>query len=658
MTLSGFVLVIILSQMISLVLSQQLSPPDNFPKKIHIPDRRSNIRKQSSLDNSLNITLPKTLFIFIAIHPFNKLKYLPYVLGGLEKQIYQKKRIRLLIHTEQLLVSKHCREKDKIEIEFDRVCQEQSLNAKTLKAIRTWVASNEIYYSNIDLKIDLVSQDASNEQHFGHFYWSDSRFKRLALMKENAFDMAKENWADFILNIDADIILTNPKTFEYFLKDSHSLIAPVLSSVDIFSNFWAGMSDDGYYKRTDEYFKYLYRETMGNFEVPMIHSCVFINLRRKDTSQYLTYLPKDDNRNFDDMLSLQSSAKSNNISMYVDNTEKWGYLPPLIDDDLYTEVDRIQDHHLNDLRLLALYEQADYDDTKFDNGLTDQLPIASSLLYLNEDEKLDLGVDHVYVINLPSRRARRELITEATRILGIEVEFFNGSIDGNQEKYEMFNRFNLTVMPNYRDPIKNRTMTFGEIGCFLSHYKIWKDMIENNYQDAIIFEDDVRFEVNLVNKWKDILHNEISNQQQYDFVFLGRKKLYTSEDTFVSEHLAKPGYSWWLVGYMITKEGAKKLIDAKPLDNLLPSDEFLPIMYDKHPNYNYTRFYPDRNLVALSIEPPLVWPQYYIGDQVYTSDTELSEAVDVDIDDINSSSTKEQPCLLDCTDSRKNRQEL
>lgn len=49
-----------------------------------------------------------------------------------------------------------------------------------------------------------------------------------------------------------------------------------------------------------------------------------------------------------------------------------------------------------------------------------------------------------------------------------------------------------------------------------------------------------------------------------------------------SKYLVYAGYSYWTVGYLISLKGAKKLIDAKPLENLIPVDEFLPIMYNRH----------------------------------------------------------------------------
>ena len=50
-----------------------------------------------------------------------------------------------------------------------------------------------------------------------------------------------------------------------------------------------------------------------------------------------------------------------------------------------------------------------------------------------------------------------------------------------------------------------------------------------------------------------------------------------------SKYLVYAGYSYWTVGYLLSAKGAKKLIEAKPFDKLLPVDEFLPIMFDIHP---------------------------------------------------------------------------
>lgn len=53
-------------------------------------------------------------------------------------------------------------------------------------------------------------------------------------------------------------------------------------------------------------------------------------------------------------------------------------------------------------------------------------------------------------------------------------------------------------------------------------------------------------------------------------------------------------------------------------------DEYLPILFDKHPHQNWKGYYPKRDLVALSAAPLLLYPTHYTGEQGYVSDTEDS----------------------------------
>lgn len=63
----------------------------------------------------------------------------------------------------------------------------------------------------------------------------------------------------------------------------------------------------------------------------------------------------------------------------------------------------------------------------------------------------------------------------------------------------------IKFLPGYEDPYHHRHMTMGEIGCFLSHYYIWKKMIENEQNEVLILEDDIRFELNFYERALHVL---------------------------------------------------------------------------------------------------------------------------------------------------------
>lgn len=66
--------------------------------------------------------------------------------------------------------------------------------------------------------------------------------------------------------------------------------------------------------------------------------------------------------------------------------------------------------------------------------------------------------------------------------------------------------------------------------------------------------------------------------------YIGRKQVTTDPEKPVENvgHLVKADYSYWTLCYMISLQGARKLVNAEPLSKMLPVDEFLPIMSDTH----------------------------------------------------------------------------
>lgn len=63
---------------------------------------------------------------------------------------------------------------------------------------------------------------------------------------------------------------------------------------------------------------------------------------------------------------------------------------------------------------------------------------------------------------------------------------------------------------------------------------------------------------------------------------------------------------------------------------MLPVDEFLPIMFDQHVNGTWKRAFEQRNLVAWSASPLIVFPTHYTGEDGYISDTEDSVLIKLD----------------------------
>ena len=158
----------------------------------------------------------------------------------------------------------------------------------------------------------------------------------------------------------------------------------------------------------------------------------------------------------------------------------------------------------------------------------------------------------------------------------------------------------------------------------MSHYNVWLDVLKQGWHQVIVFEDDVRFEPFFRDKLTAVQEELRTLKIDWDLIFLGRKILHNVEEAWVdgSQWLVHVNYTYWTLGYMLSARGAQKLVDEKPLGKMVPVDEYLPIMYDRHPNQTWKSHYLNRNLQAYSVHPLLLFPTHYTGEEGYISDTE------------------------------------
>ncbi|CAK1588530.1 unnamed protein product [Parnassius mnemosyne] len=443
--------------------------------------------------------------------------------------------------------------------------------------------------------------------------WSPQHFQHVIHLREDAIRFARRMWADFIFMIDADVFLTNPSTLKVLVNKDFTVVAPMLASDGLYSNFWCGMTDQYYYKRTEDYKPIVNREKIGCFEVPMVHTAVLISLKHQ-ASDLLTYNPKNIknyNGPIDDIIAFALNAKNNGISLNICNDYPYGFVTvPLEDgDDLRND----QEQLLN-IKLEAISRGT-------------PLPLDKHMeKYVVYPQYWKFGCSEIFMINLERRTERRKLMELSMKELGMEATLFK-AVDGRDLDLCNLKEFSITLMPGYEDPYHKRPMKAGEVGCFLSHYYIWKKIVENHYKTTLVLEDDIHFVPYFRHKFI-LLLDEIE-ELDWDLVYIGRKILLDGEEEYATPHTTRPLYSYWTLGYLISERGAQKLLDAKPLDNMLPVDEFLPIMFDQHTNDTWKSYFPNRNLNAFSAAPLLVHPTHYTGQEGYISDTEDSTVVDV-----------------------------
>ncbi|XP_057716901.1 procollagen galactosyltransferase 1 [Corythoichthys intestinalis] len=534
---------------------------------------------------------------------------LPYVLGAVERLDYPKERIAVWVATDHN-------------------------EDNTTAILRDWLIKVQNLYHYVEWRPKEEPSQYEDEE--GPKDWPDPRYEHVMKLRQVALESAREMWADYFMLMDCDNLLTNPKVLWSLMSENKTVIAPMLDSRGAYSNFWCGMTSQGYYKRTPAYMPMRKRVRKGCFAVPMVHSTFLIDLR-KEASKQLAFHPPHPEYNwaFDDIIVFAYSARMADVQMFVCNRETYGYVPvPL------RAHNTLQDEAESFMHCLL----------EVNVRHPPVLPSEHVPAPAKQPDKM--GFDEVFMINLRRRSDRRERMLRALHEQEIDCKITE-AVDGKALNMSDIQAMGIHMLPGYRDPYHGRPLTKGELGCFLSHYNIWKEIVKRGLLTSLVIEDDLRFEVFFKRRLMYLMSDIEDEGLDWDLIYIGRKRMQVdhSEKAVPNVHnLVEADYSYWTLGYMISLQGAKKLLKAEPLKRVLPVDEFLPIMFNKHPVSDYMEQFETRDLKAFSAEPLLVYPTHYTGDSGYISDTETStvwdnEKIRTDWDRGRSGKTQEQAQL-------------
>ncbi|NXD12232.1 GT253 glycosyltransferase, partial [Nothocercus nigrocapillus] len=455
----------------------------------------------------------------------------------------------------------------------------------TTEMLHEWLAAVGKDYHSVHWRVE--EEPSSYPDELGPKHWSDQRYENLMRLKQEALTFAREQRADYILFVDTDSILTNNQTLKFLMAQNKSVVAPMLDSQTYYSNFWCGITPQGYYRRTADYFPTKNRQRVGCFAVPMVYATFLIDLRKEETSRLAFYPPHPSYTwSFDDIIVFAYSCQAAGVEVHVCNQQRFGYINVPVKAHQTLEDERVNFVHLTL------------------EAMVDGPPMQrSSHISLLPKPLTKMGFNEV-----SARGWDSTLNSSDIKVLGIDL------------------------LPGYYDPFSGRTLTKGEVGCFLSHYGVWKEVAARGLERAVVFEDDVRFEVSFPARLRRLVAELERAQREWDLIYLGRKQVNAEDEVPVEgvRNLVVASYSYWTLAYAISQRGARKLLAAEPLSKMLPVDEFLPIMYDKHPNEDYKRHFAPRDLLVYSAHPLLVYPTHYAGDTNWLSDTETSTIWDDD----------------------------
>ena len=111
--------------------------------------------------------------------------------------------------------------------------------------------------------------------------------------------------------------------------------------------------------------------------------------------------------------------------------------------------------------------------------------------------------DKIYIINLPDAQKRRHSIAKEMSEHDINFTFFQATSKTD-------------IVDDYSE--MNTRMSMTEVACAYSHFKIYNDIVEKKYSNALILEDDVIIDNNVYEDITKIINN-IPNR--WDLLYWG-----------------------------------------------------------------------------------------------------------------------------------------
>ena len=214
-------------------------------------------------------------------------------------------------------------------------------------------------------------------------------------------------------------------------------------------------------------------------------------------------------------------------------------------------------------------------------------------------------IDEIYLINLTRRPDR--LTDFMNKYNKSDMKNYNvlkfDAVDGSKLKIESVPlsevaRAELKQIETTGFRSKHYQLTRGAIGCYLSHVTIWKDILDNNIDKALIFEDDINIPLN----GKQLIEYHTTNiPEDYDIILLGCNCLNCEKKS--NYRIVKK--FWGTYAYIITRKCIEKIYNRLfPIKQQIDS-ELSDLSNELNIYSTITNIIPHANIGKSDIQIPL-----------------------------------------------------
>ncbi|KAJ1986132.1 hypothetical protein H4R33_003529 [Dimargaris cristalligena] len=201
-----------------------------------------------------------------------------------------------------------------------------------------------------------------------------------------------------------------------------------------------------------------------------------------------------------------------------------------------------------------------------------------------------LGLDKIFLMNLPARTDRRDSMLEMGSFLHLDFSVFPAT-----DKEEI-----------KKDPLWTSGKTHlrdAQLACWKSHMRIYEEVIaSSDINMALVLEDDVDIDYDIATKTKAAL--DAAKGEEWDMLYLGHCSGFEGQKQNVinkEANLYHADYPVCSHGYIVSKKGARKLL-TKLAEPHGPIDLLI---------VGLTK---SKELNVLALSPPIITQYHFAGD--------------------------------------------
>jgi len=148
-----------------------------------------------------------------------------------------------------------------------------------------------------------------------------------------------------------------------------------------------------------------------------------------------------------------------------------------------------------------------------------------------------------------------------------DVLFYAGK---NKRKKLEFPLSSLALLDTNRGEYQRIRHERLRFGCYLSHVRLWKHLIDTGLPYLMVFEDDVVLEADFT---ASLRHSVLSLPVSWDIFYLS--SCYTKLGAFVRHDVRQVKRALCTHGYVISSKGAQKIMQKAALHSEKPIDHML-----------------------------------------------------------------------------------